>query len=203
MAIKDTPHSPKVQHYWNVIIRLLSVWSRRLVEGVLLVGFTLLYFKIAMIPLVPETKMVDVGKLISLGNLSVRKVTWFVLRTFDFVLRIWSRPRIAYIYSHLPRTRSLTFWLTETEHTLSLTFQLPETALSLSLFISTSSNSLTLPLSKTQFNTRNKVGYTLCNLFLPCSAFSVWLVPASDIASEISSNPERDKQPKWEKTRSF
>ena len=29
----------------------------------------------AVIPLVPETKMVDVGKLISLGNLLVRKVT--------------------------------------------------------------------------------------------------------------------------------
>ncbi len=39
------------------------------------IGFTLLYFKMAVIPLVPETKMVDVGKLISLGNLLVRKVT--------------------------------------------------------------------------------------------------------------------------------
>ena len=29
----------------------------------------------AVIPLVPKTKMVDVGKLISLGNLLVRKVT--------------------------------------------------------------------------------------------------------------------------------
>ena len=38
-------------------------------------GFTLLYFKMAVIPLVPETKMVDVGKLISLRNLLVRKVT--------------------------------------------------------------------------------------------------------------------------------
>ena len=37
--------------------------------------FTLLYFKMAVIPLVPETKMMDVGKLISLGNLLARKVT--------------------------------------------------------------------------------------------------------------------------------
>ena len=38
-------------------------------------GFTLLYFKMAVMPLVPETKMVDVGKLISFSNLLVRKVT--------------------------------------------------------------------------------------------------------------------------------
>ena len=29
----------------------------------------------AMMPLVPETKMADISKLISLGNLLVRKVT--------------------------------------------------------------------------------------------------------------------------------
>ena len=39
------------------------------------IGFTFLYFKMAVIPLVPETKMMDVGKLISLGNLLVWKVT--------------------------------------------------------------------------------------------------------------------------------
>ena len=64
----------------------------------------------AVIPLVPETKMVDVGKLISLGNLLVRKVTWFVLTTTSATL-ILSRAfkancmtKIAYIYSRLPRT---------------------------------------------------------------------------------------------------
>ena len=45
------------------------------------IGFTLLYFKMAVMPLVPETKIAGVGKLISLGNLLVRKVTWFVLTT--------------------------------------------------------------------------------------------------------------------------
>ena len=48
---------------------------------VTLIGFTLLYFKMAMTPLVPETKMADVSKLISLRNLLVRKVMWFVLTT--------------------------------------------------------------------------------------------------------------------------
>ena len=37
--------------------------------------YTPIFFKMAVIPLVPETKMVDVGKRISLGNLLVRKVT--------------------------------------------------------------------------------------------------------------------------------
>ena len=49
----------------------------------------------AVMPLVPETKMADVGKLISLGNLLVKKVTWLVLTTTSvtliFVPRIWSR----------------------------------------------------------------------------------------------------------------
>ena len=68
----------------------------------------------AVMPLVPETKMADVGKLISLGNLLVRKVTWSVLTTTSATL-ILSRAfgpdcmaRIAYIYSRLPTTHSLT-----------------------------------------------------------------------------------------------
>ena len=47
----------------------------KLKESVERIGFTLLYFKMAVMPLVPETKMADAGKLISLGNLLVRKVT--------------------------------------------------------------------------------------------------------------------------------
>ena len=86
-------------------------------------------------------------------------------------------------------------------HSLSLSLSLSlsvSLSLSLSLFISTSRNSLTLP----QLNTRNMGAYTFCDLFLSCSAFSVRLVPVSNTASEISSNPERDKQPTWEKSRS-
>ena len=30
---RGTPHSPKLQHYWNLTIRLFSVISRTLVEG--------------------------------------------------------------------------------------------------------------------------------------------------------------------------
>ena len=59
----------------------------------------------AVMSLVPETKMADVGKLISLGNLLVRKFTWLVLTTTPETF-IWSRAfgvdhttRIAYIYS--------------------------------------------------------------------------------------------------------
>ena len=45
------------------------------------IGFTLLYFKRAVMPLVSETKMADVGKLISLGHLLARKTTWLMLTT--------------------------------------------------------------------------------------------------------------------------
>ena len=143
-------------------------------------------FKIVVIPLVPETKMVDVGKLISLGNLLVRKVMWFVLTTMYETLILSCAfgadrvTRIAYIYSRLPRTHFVSHF-----H-----FQRPQ---SLSLFISTSRNSLTMPVCKTQFNTHNMGAYTFCNLFLSCSAFSVRLLPASNTASKISSNLERDK----------
>ena len=146
-----------------------------------------------MIPLVPKTKMADISKLISLRNLLVRKVTWFVLTTKSATLILSCAfgancmTRIAYIYSRLPRTYSLHFHL-HRQHTLSLTFWLPETELSLSLHL------------VTQLNMRNMGVYTFCNLFLSCSAFLVRLLPASNTASDISSNPERDKQPTWEKT---
>ena len=143
-----------------------------------------------MIPFVPETKMVDVG----FENLLIRKVTWFML-TITSAPLILSRAfgadhmtRIAHIYSWLAVTPSLTFWL-------------PETALSLFSF-RLRRNSLTLPVSKIQLNTRNMGAYTFCDLFLSCSAFSARLVPVSRMDSDISSNPERDNQPTWEKTRS-
>ena len=66
-----------------------------------------------MMSLVPETKMADVGKLFSLENLLVRKVTWLVLTTTSATLilshafRADCMTRIAYIYSRLPRTHSL------------------------------------------------------------------------------------------------
>ena len=88
-----------------------------------LIGFTLLYFKMAVTPIVPETKMADVGKLISLRNLLVRKVTWLVLTTTSATL-ILSRyfggdcmTRITNIYSRLSRTHSFHFD-SQRQHTL-------------------------------------------------------------------------------------
>ena len=74
-------------------------------------------------PLVPETKMADIGKLISLGNLLVRKVTWLEFTTTSTALILFCAfgadrmTRIAYIYSHLPRTHSLHFD-SQRQHTL-------------------------------------------------------------------------------------
>ena len=35
MVAKGTPHSPKIKHYWNLTIRLLTVITRTLVGGAL------------------------------------------------------------------------------------------------------------------------------------------------------------------------
>ena len=100
-------------------------------------GFTLLYFKMVVMPLVPETKMVDVGKLISLGNLLVRNVTWLLLtltcatlilsRAFGVNCMTW----IAYIYSRIPHCDF------QRQHTLSLSLFLSlSLSLSLSIYLS-------------------------------------------------------------------
>ena len=80
----------------------------------------------AVIPLVPKTKMVDVDKLISLENLLVTTTTARLILSRAFGADYMTR--IAYMYSRLPRTLSLS-------HTLSLylsiclsSFRLPETA---------------------------------------------------------------------------
>ena len=142
-------------------------------------------------PLVPETKMADVGKLIILGNLLVRKPTWLVLTTTSATL-ILSRDfgadcmtRIAYIYSHLSRTHSFHFY-SQSQHALlqcdlqrQLTpFWLPETTHSL-LHLTSSSQPQKM--------------YTLCNYFLPCSTITVRLAPASKTTKEISSNNRKKK----------
>ena len=68
-------------------------------------------------------------------------------------------------------------------------------------YILTSRGSLSLPASDTRLNTRNMGAYILCDRFLSCSAFSAGLVLVLRTTSDISSNPERDKRPTWEKTR--
>ena len=144
----------------------------------------------AVIPLVPETKMADVGKLISPGKILVRKVIWIVL-TLTSTTLILSRAfgadrltRIAYISSRLPKIHPLTFWFPEItlSHSLLLHFNLQRLhththtytlslSLSLSLFLSTSRNSLTLPLCKKLLNTRKMCAYTFCNHFFPVLPF--------------------------------
>ena len=98
------------------------------------IGFTLQYFKMAVMPLVPETKIADVGKLISLGKLLVRKVTWLVLTTTSATL-ILSRAfgadcmrKIAFqelILFHLKLQRKHTLSLhcdLQRQHTLCLSY---------------------------------------------------------------------------------
>ena len=149
--------------------------------------------------------MADVGKLISLGKLLVRKVTWLVLTTKSATL-ILSRAfgadcltRIAYIYSRLPRTHAFPFRLTDTTH--SLTLRLTETTHSL-YFDSQRQHTLSLSYICLPAVNPTKM-YTFCNLFLSSSTFLVRLVPASNTTTEISSNPGRDRQPTWEKTHAF
>ena len=94
----------------------------------------------ALMPLVPETNMADVGKLISLGNLLVRKLTWLVLTTTSEVLisvpRFWGRLHdkdCLYILSSFKNslfpfrftetTCSHTLRLTETTHSFHFDFQ--------------------------------------------------------------------------------
>ena len=110
----------------------------------------------AVISPVPETKMVDVCKLISLQNLLVRKVTGFVLTTTSAPL-ILSRAfgandmtRIAYIYILSSSKNSFSPILISRDSTLTLSnFNLQRQlslslSLSLFLFISTSRNSLAI-----------------------------------------------------------
>ena len=62
----------------------------------------------AVMLLVPETKMADVGKLIILGNLLARKTAWLVLTTtsttsiLSRVFGAYCMTMIVYKYSHLP-----------------------------------------------------------------------------------------------------
>ena len=103
----------------------------------MLIRFTFLYFKMAVMPLVPETKIADVDKLISLGKLLARKTTCLVLTTMSatsilsLVFGAYCMTKIVHKYSHLPtlilfplslpvRTFSLSpFRLTESTHSSS------------------------------------------------------------------------------------
>ena len=139
------------------------------------IELTLRYLKMAVTQLVPETKKVDVGKLISLRNLLVRKVIRFVLATTSATL-ILSRSfgadwmtRIAYIYSRLPKTHSFSPFQLQRQNTLSFSYILTS-------------------------NSQSHENVCILQHFLSCSAFLVRVLPASNTTSEIWSNPESDKE---------
>ena len=98
--------------------------------------------------------------------------------THSFSHTFWLTETV-YTHTHTLSLSLSTFWLTEIALSLSLSYILAFRDSTLSLFISTSWNSLTLPVRKTQLNSRNMGAYTFCNLFLSYSAFSVGLVPGS------------------------
>ena len=144
----------------SCIVKALSNTKHTFYEVFKSIGFALLYFLMALIPLATETKMADVDKLINLGNLLLRKVTWLMLTTTSATLILYRAfgadcmTRIIYIYSRLPRTHSLTFFTyrdgthslshslhcdLQKQRTLSLSFsplRLTKTTHSLSLILS-------------------------------------------------------------------
>ena len=157
------------------------------------IGFKLLYFKTAIMPLVPETKMADVSKLISLRNLLARKTTCLVLTTTS-VTSILSRvfgaycmTNIVYKYSHLPTLILFPLWLPE--RTLSLSpFRLTE---------STHSSSFLHLTSTSQPPRKCILSATI--LFLVILFRRDFLQPRTQ---KVRQTIETNKQPTWKKTRS-
>ena len=95
-------------------------------------------------PFVTETKMVDVGKLISLENLLARKTTWLVLATtsatsiLSCVFGAYCMTRIVYKCSHIPTL--ILFHIFSYRVNTLFPLWLPEKTLSLSLFRQTESS---------------------------------------------------------------
>ena len=151
------------------------------------IGLTLLYFKIAVMPLVSKTKMADARKQ------SVSRTHWSVLKTTSptsissRIFGVYSMTRIFNKFAHLP-TLSLffTFPLTGPTHSLQCDFQREH----YHSLISTNSN---IPLKNV---------YT-------SQPFSYLLRLFGEIFSSFKNNrnfikppKERNKQTTWEKTRS-
>ena len=140
----------------------------------------------AVMPLVSETKMTDVGKL---TRKLARKTTWLVLTTtsatsiLSRVFGAYCVSRIIYKYYRLP-TFILFHIFTYKVNTL-FPLWLPERTLSHSPFRLT-----VITLFLFLFDFRHEK-YTPCNHSLPRYTFSARLFPASNI--EISSN-HRKKQ---------
>ena len=146
----------------------------------------------AVMPLVPETKMADVGKLISLGKLLVRKVTWLVLTTTSATLicpahlepTVWQGLPV---YTLVFQALTLLHCDLQGQHTHTHTH--------------THTYTHTLSLSLLHFDFQHSTPRKCIH----SGTFFFLVLPfrlASNTTTEISSNPERDKQPKWEETRS-
>ena len=153
-------------------------------------------------PLVPETKMADVVKLLSLWNLLARKVTLLVLTTTSATL-ILSRDfgadcmtRIACIYSRLSRTHPFHFGK-QRQHALlhcdlqrQLTFSI----------LTSRDNTLSLTFDFQQSTPRKCI--------LSATIFFLVLLLRFDFhkhrkqLQKFRQTTERNKQPTWEKTRS-
>ena len=182
----------KVIYYTSSIKKVYHFYWKIFLQKV--IGFTLLYLKMAVMPLVPVTKNADVGKLVNLGNLLARKTTWLVLTTtpatsiLTRVFGAYCMTRIVYKYSHLP-TLFLFHIFTYRVNTLFPVW-LPARTLSLSQFWLTVNTLCLFFTVDFQQSTATKM-YTLCNHSLPCYTLSVKLFPVSN--TEISSN-HRKKQ---------
>ena len=144
-------------------------------------------------PLVPETKMADVGKLISLGNLLIRKVTWLVLTTTSANLEPTAWQGLL-IYTHVFQELILSILTSRDSththtHTHTRTCTHTHTHTHTHMHTHTHTHSLSLSLLHFDFQLSKIIMYTVYNLFLSCSTFSVRLFLASNTALEISSNP--------------
>ena len=154
-------------------------------------------------PLVPETKMADFGKLISLGNLLVRKVTWFVLTTTSATLILSHdfgadcMTRIAYIYSHLWRTHSFHFD-SQRQHTLLHCDLLRQ--LTFSILISRDNTLSLLHFDFQQSIPRKCIHFT--TFFFLVLPFQLDFFQLRTKPQKCHQTTERNKQPTWEKTRS-
>ena len=128
----------------SIVMNIICLFRTLIVAIVHLesIGFTLIYSKMDVMPLVPETKMADVSILISLGKLLARRTTWLMPKTTFttsissrvFGANIWQEFSInTLIFQHSPSFHIFTYkantispvWLPE--RTLSLSqFQLTE-----------------------------------------------------------------------------
>ena len=76
MVIKGYSHSPKLQHYWNLTIRLFSVISKILIEGVLL------FYRDAISVFWSPSRLGHLS--ISDNNSFAKSVNWWFLPPFYF-----------------------------------------------------------------------------------------------------------------------